>query len=199
MFSLSNLFRRRAAKKELASAKSEFDVAAAAFVAANRAARASGKMITPEMQAASEELARAEERLLQSKTDLSQATGGPPPVALTEAVSGKVRLMFPSEQQPEAVRLLEKECGRNLPFYEDAGPQKLERVRLAVLKLSRGNLDELRNQLDVARVDWRDVLLLAETPEAVEFGLLNVGKLDPQSRAALEARDKKQYDDWLRG
>jgi hypothetical protein len=198
MFSLSNLFRRRAAKKEFARAKSEFDEAAAALVAANRAARASGNLITPEMQAASEELTRVQERLSYAKTDLNQAIGGPPSVALTEAVLRKVQLLFPAEQQPDAIRLLEKECGRNLPFHEDGGPQELERVRLAVLKLSRGNLAELRNQIDVAKRDWRDVLLFAERPEAMKLGLLALDNLNAESRNALDARDQKQYDDWVR-
>jgi hypothetical protein len=195
----SKLFQRCTAKKDLARAKSEFDVAASAFVAANRAARASGKMLTPEMEAAGEQLERAQERLSLAKSSLKRATGGPPPVPLTESVSRKVRSLFPTEQHADAIHLLEKECGRNLPFNEDADPQGVERVRLAVVKLSHGSLAELRNQVDVAKRDWRDVLMLAERPEAMRFGLFDLDKLDAESRAALNARDQKQYDDWLRG
>ena len=194
---LSRLFGRRAAKKEFALAKSEFEVAASAFVAANRAARASGKMLTPEMEAAGEQLERAQERLSLAKSSLDRATDGPGPVPLTETVSRKVRSLFPAELHADAIYLLEKECGRNLPFHEDADPQKLERVRLAVVKLSGGNLAELRKQVDVAKRDWRDVLAIAEEPEAFEIGLVALSKLNAEERAALNARDQKQYDDWL--
>jgi hypothetical protein len=143
---LWRLFQRRRAKRELALARSDFEAAAAAFVAANRAARASGKMVTPEMETAGEQLKHAEERLSLATTSLNRATGGPRPVTLTETVSPKLRSLFPAAQHADAIRLLEKGCGRNLPFYEDADPQKLERVRLAVVKLSGGNLAELRNR-----------------------------------------------------
>jgi len=195
---LSKFFQRRAAKKQLALAKSEFDVAASAFVAANRAARASGKMLTPEMEAAGEQLERAQERLMLAKSSLDRATDGPQPVALTETVSRKVRSLFPAAQYSDVIHLLEKECARNLPLHEDADPQKLERVRLAVVKLSGGNLAEMRNQVDVAKRDWRDVLAIAEEPEAFKIGLVALSKLDAEARAALNARDQKQYDDWLR-
>ena len=194
---LSKFFQRRAAKKEMALAKSEFDVAAAAFAAANRAARASGKILTSEMETAGEQLNHAEERLLLAKSSVNRATGGPPPVPLTETVSRKVRSLFPPDSHADAIRLLEKECGRNLPLHENADPQKLERVRLAVVKLSRGNLAELRNQIDVAKIDWRDVLGMAEQPEAFKLSLVALSKLDAESRAALNARDRKQYDEWL--
>ena len=198
MFSPSNLFAKRSAKKELARAKSDFEAAAAALVAAVRAARLAGEMLTPEMEAASDHLNKMQQQLTKAKSTLNQLTGGPPPVALTEAVSRKVRGMFPADQQRDATRLLEKECGHNLTFSEDDDRKGLERVRLAVLKLSHGDLEELKNRIDVAKCDWRDVLGPAEYPEAMGFGLLNLDKLDAKSRDALNERDQKQYDDWLR-
>jgi len=164
MFSLSNLFAKRSARQEFSRAKSDFAAAAAALVEANRSAGSSGKTLTPEMEAASEHLTRMQQRLLKAKDKLDQLTGGPSPVALTEAVSRKVRAIFPEEQQEEAIRLLEKECGRKLPFHENAEPQDLDRVRLAVVKLSGGNIDELRSQIEVAKRDWRDVMVPAERP-----------------------------------
>jgi hypothetical protein len=161
MFSISNLFAKRSARQEFSRAKSDFAAAAASLVEANRAARASGETLSPEMEAASEHLARMQQRLLKAKAKLDQLTGGPPSVALTEAVSREVRAIFQQEQQQEAIRLLEKECGRNLPFRENAEPQELDRVRLAVVKLSGGNIDELRSQIEVAKRDWRDVMLSA--------------------------------------
>lgn len=40
-------------------------------------------------------------------------------------------------------------------------PAGLERVRLAVLKVSGGNLDHLLYAIDLAQTDWRDLLMAA--------------------------------------
>jgi hypothetical protein len=68
------------------------------------------------------------------------------------------KLFHPSEQEYAAV-LLVKRCGDNLPFFETATPEKLERVRFAVLKLSEGDLDQMREVVQLAETDWRDVLV----------------------------------------
>lgn len=46
------------------------------------------------------------------------------------------------------------------------GEPERERVQLAVLRLCRGDLDQLRHFVEAARRDYRDVLLWAESPEA---------------------------------
>ena len=159
--SLQNQFTRQSAEEAFARAKSEFEKAAAALVAAQQLARASGKMITSEMEAAGVNLRLAQQRLSEAKVKLNEVTGGPAPLALTEAVSRKVQQLFAAEEQPQAIRLLEKECGRNLPFHEESDGRSLERIRLAVLKLSAGDLQELKRHIEVAKVDWRDVLVAA--------------------------------------
>jgi hypothetical protein len=59
-----------------------------------------------------------------------------------------------------------------------------ERVHMAVLRLSRGDLRRLREYVDVARIDYRDVLWWAEYPEDV---------------AQAAKRAKGQVADWQRG
>jgi hypothetical protein len=194
---LRDLFRRRAAKRRLAQAQAEFDASCRAVVDANRAARASGKNISPELSLATDKNRVALQKLLHAKHGLEQASGGPEPVELTELVCRKVCQLFSNEDQGEAIRLLEKECGRGLPYHERATPQDLERVRLAVLKLSDGNLSVLRKQVNVARSDWRDVLGLAEQPEAFTMSIADYAKLATDRRAEIDARDRQQYDLWL--
>jgi len=46
----------------------------------------------------------------------------------------------------------------NLPL---AGPAERERVHFAVLLLAHGSAASLRGALELARVDWRDVLVAA--------------------------------------
>jgi hypothetical protein len=79
-----------------------------------------------------------------------------------------VALFRPSEQGPATV-LLEERCGSHLPFIEAATPERLERVRFAVLKLSQGDLEQMREYVHLAETDWRDLLVdagFADDPEA---------------------------------
>ena len=61
----------------------------------------------------------------------------------------------------EAAELLITRCGANLPLWRETDPRGLERIRFAALKLSDGDLGELRRAVEIANVDWRDVLVAA--------------------------------------
>lgn len=198
MRKIPDQYRHLPSAKRLEEAQSEFDAAASALVAANRSARAVGKLFTPEIQEHAERLSTSQQRLKEAEADFDLATGGPEPVELTTLVIKKVRQSFPPDQQSEAIRLLEKECARNLPFSEDDSAQDLERVRLAVVKAAGGSLAELRRQIGVAKRDWRDVINSAEYSEAARLGLVEYSKLDQEARSELEARDRQQYVAWLR-
>jgi hypothetical protein len=67
-----------------------------------------------------------------------------------------IRKLFPPEQHEEVGQLLTGECSDNLPLtYE------YQRIQLAVLKLSHGDLDELMLRITEAQQDWRDILMAA--------------------------------------
>lgn len=69
----------------------------------------------------------------------------------------------------EAERLLTYECGSNLPLSKGSTPAGLERVRFAALKVSDGQIDKLRRAVELAKTDWRDLLVsagFAHDPEA---------------------------------
>src|SRR5215469_10090432 len=65
------------------------------------------------------------------------------------------RIVAGSEQGAVA-RLLRERCGDGLPLAH--GPEDVERIRLAALRLSCGGLAELTEWVQQARTDWRDVL-----------------------------------------
>jgi len=197
MREIPDQFRNLPSAKRLQEARSRFDAAASALVAANRAARAEGKLFIPEMQEHAERLSAAQQQLKEAETDFDLATGGPEPVELTPLVVKKVRQSFAPDQQSEAIRSLEKECGRNLPFSEGDSAQDLERLRLAVVKLTGGSLTELHRQIDIAKVDWRDVLNSAEYPEQSGMGFVEYSKLGEGTRNEVKARDRQQYEAWL--
>ena len=87
---------------------------------------------------------------------------------LTEATREKVRELFPKEQYSEAAKLLETECGNNLPFLQHESAEGLERFRFAALKLSQGSLEKLRSAIDLAKRDWRDLLVAAGFANSVD-------------------------------
>jgi len=80
-------------------------------------------------------------------------------VKLSEATSSIVEILFPPDQHAEAARLLEEECGDNLPFCENSDAHSLERIRFAVLKTSDGEINRLRDAIKLAQIDWRDALM----------------------------------------
>lgn len=72
-----------------------------------------------------------------------------------------VRAIFSPDEIAEASQWLEQDCGNNLPFCKDYDEFKLERIRFAAIKLSEGQIDKLLKAIDLARRDWRDVLMAA--------------------------------------
>jgi hypothetical protein len=87
---------------------------------------------------------------------------------LSDATWGKVQQLFPPKQHHDVASLLLNECGNNLPFCENSNEHELERIRFAVLKLSQGNVDKLRDEIGFAKIDWRDTLMAAGFGHSVE-------------------------------
>jgi gluconokinase len=78
-----------------------------------------------------------------------------------------VEKLFEPSDQAEALRFLVEECGSNLPFCKDNDEYKMERIRFAALRVSIGYLDDLRSAIDLAKSDWRDLLVRARFAESL--------------------------------
>ena len=88
---------------------------------------------------------------------------------LSAATTSRLRSLFRECDHSEARRILVEECGNNLPFLQDADEIALERFRFAAMKLSDGDLPKLREAVELAKLDWRDLLVatgFANDPEA---------------------------------
>ena len=83
------------------------------------------------------------------------------PQPLSPETRRRVDLLFAPDDRPVAEELLVNECGNNLPFNDKSDMFALERLRFAALKLSDGDLQELRRAIQVAKEDWRDLLVAA--------------------------------------
>ena len=111
-----------------------------------------------------------------------------------ERVSAVVNRMWPSEAEREQVLALLAEYGK-APHEREAA-----RVRLAVLKLSEGQVDRIPELIAAANRDYRDVLLWAEYPEEGRALWTASSRLSPEQRKTLEdirRRDREQYVSWL--
>jgi hypothetical protein len=85
-----------------------------------------------------------------------------PTLALSPETQRRLEILFREEHRAEATRLLVEECGNNLPFCADSTSRSLERIRFAALKLGGGDLPLLRDAIELAKTDWRDLLVAAE-------------------------------------
>lgn len=108
-----------------------------------------------------ERLRNAQNELQQAQKAFDLATGEPKPVGLTAAVVDEISKQFPDEERAIVKEIMDKECGRTIPFCRQATAQELEYVRLCVLRLSKGNVSELRKWVDLANIDQRDVFVAA--------------------------------------
>jgi hypothetical protein len=75
-----------------------------------------------------------------------------------EEIVAAVQRTFPESSQTRVMGLLDS---YGVESYE----RERERVQLAILKLSEGNEEKLREFVAVAKRDYRDVLFWAENPE----------------------------------
>jgi hypothetical protein len=83
-----------------------------------------------------------------------------------------------------------------LAALDATGVPASPRVHLAALKLAHGELRALKQALDIAKADYRDVPASAEYP----LHSRRVASTSPPAAdevAAVYAADWKQYQDWL--
>ena len=82
-------------------------------------------------------------------------------VDLTERTGQQIRAVFVPSDVDRAQRVLVSRCGANLPGLATAGPDQLERIRAAAIRVSAGSLKGLSDAIHLAELDWRDLLVAA--------------------------------------
>jgi len=80
-----------------------------------------------------------------------------------------------------------------LAILESYGTESWHRIRLALLKISNGDIEMLRSYTRGAQSDYRNTLLAAEFPEECQAS----SKTPPAELAAIRKRDREQYEAWL--
>jgi hypothetical protein len=79
-------------------------------------------------------------------------------IELSQSTEEKIKKLFPPGLWAEVFTIIESECGDNLPFCGNLDKYQIERIRFAVLKLSEGDLKNLKESVKFAQCDWRDLL-----------------------------------------
>ena len=73
-----------------------------------------------------------------------------------------VERLFSQPDQDDVSKWLSDECGNNLPFCGDSNEYSIERIRFAALKIGNGDALKLLEAIELAKRDWRDLLMWAE-------------------------------------
>ena len=87
---------------------------------------------------------------------------------LTHRLKAKIERLFSRELPLEVSALLEEHCGSAVPLIDAQGADGIERIRSAALKVSDGSLVKLRLAVQLANIDWRDVLVAAGFAHSLE-------------------------------
>ena len=112
---------------------------------------------------------------------------------------------IPKVSNDDVRRIVHRDYPQNLYFtimevleeYRSESWQHEEhRVRLAALKLARGDIDELRRLISTAKKDYRDVIAPAEYPTYSKSRLGADGK-DIDIIQKIIQKDWEQYTNWL--
>ena len=106
-----------------------------------------------------------------------------------ELVMKKAKDVFPNTDTSAIMSILDQ---YGVEPYE----QERERVQVAILKLSDGDMQSLKESVEAAKQDYRDVLAYAEFPLEMKS---ETWKLDEQKAKEIREKDRKQYLEWLNG
>ena len=103
-----------------------------------------------------------------------------------DEVVAAIQATFPESARARVLELLDR---YGVESYE----RERERVQLAILKLSGGTEEKLREFLAVAKRDYRDVLFWSENPEEAK---LDTPEKRKRIRKMFEKFGIKPPDDW---
>ena len=80
---------------------------------------------------------------------------------LSQKVFDFIDTLFTENDAVVVKALLIEKCNDNLPFYSKMPKSEIDRIHLAVIKMSNGSYADLSSTVEVACIDWRDVLMNA--------------------------------------
>jgi hypothetical protein len=82
-----------------------------------------------------------------------------------------------------------------LRMYKYESEKGKNRVYASILKLSGGNIEQVKRFVEKANVDYRDVISLSEYPSYSEYAFRD--NLSAEKKSQLIIADWTQYESWL--
>ena len=104
-------------------------------------------------------------------------------------VIAKVEALFPASQRAAALAEVDR--------YPGDTPEGRARVQLAALRMAGGDHAQLRDWVDLALRDFRDVLSPAEYPRQAALGFTGMDRLSAAEREAVIREDRAEWIAWL--
>jgi hypothetical protein len=114
------------------------------------------------------------------------------PRVTREDVLRIIRRDFPARSSAKILAILDE-------YGVEPWRGERDRVQLAILKLSGGNVERVRHYTEIARSDYRDVIAPAEYPRFWEVGFVGIEDMSPAAIGKLKKDDWEQYRRWLSG
>jgi hypothetical protein len=93
---------------------------------------------------------------------------------ISKTTKNVIEKLFPEVNQETVCNILIEECTEKLPLARSEG---YERIHLAILKISSGDIGKFLEAAELTRRDWRDVLMWAEFGDDLEAHLKWAAKL----------------------
>jgi len=113
----------------------------------------------------------------------------PIPEVTEEDVLRVVRRDFPANFNSAILVLNE--------YGTESWQREQPRVRMAVLKVAQGDLDALKQAVNAAKRDFRDIVAAAEYPNYFRAWRVTGGDVSREERQKMIAADWTQYQEWL--
>jgi len=100
----------------------------------------------------------------------------------------KLNSMFPDAGLREGI------CRELQRYGNEQHERETARVRVAILKVAGASREQIREWVDVAKRDYRDVLAAAEYPHQLRF---KTWMMADSERNAIATDDLRQYETWI--
>jgi len=86
---------------------------------------------------------------------------------------------------------------KSLSQYKGYNNQGQYRVWASILKISKGNIDELNKNVEWAIIDFRDIIAMAEYPTYTKKVSFSDEKYNKTELKKIIETDRNQYQEWL--
>lgn len=90
------------------------------------------------------------------------------------------------------------EVRNKLRLVDNNNLEKSNRLFVAILKLSNGDITKIDEYIEMCNNDFRDVIAKAEYPRVFEIGFVGMNKISQNELKQLYLDDWSEYSKWIK-